>query len=106
MQCMDPLEPRFMTPDHELHKQPMQMFWVDQAALENVANIPEGKGTLLTELQTTEIDHIHWPVKPGVETVGEVKTTPAVHAGYAITWFGLSGAGIIMTRKLLTKGRG
>ena len=46
-----------------------------------------------------------FPVRPTAETVGEFKVTPATHAGYAVTWFGLSGAGMIMTRKLLTRGR-
>ena len=46
-----------------------------------------------------------FPVRPTAETVGEFKVTPATHAGYAVTWFGLSGAGMVMTRKLLTRGR-
>ena len=47
----------------------------------------------------------NYPVRPSQEYVGEFKVTPEVHAGYAVTWFGLSGAGVIMTRKLLTRGR-
>ena len=46
-----------------------------------------------------------FPVRPTAETVGEFKVTPTTHAGYAVTWFGLSGAGMVMTRKLLTRGR-
>jgi len=46
-----------------------------------------------------------WPVQPTAEKVGEFKVSPAVHAGYACTWFGLSAAGMYMTRKLITRGR-
>jgi cytochrome oxidase assembly protein ShyY1 len=44
-----------------------------------------------------------FPARASREYVGEFKVTPAVHAGYAFTWFGLSSAGIIMTRKLLSR---
>jgi cytochrome oxidase assembly protein ShyY1 len=30
---------------------------------------------------------------------------PATHVSYAVTWFSLSALGVVMTRKLLTKGR-
>ena len=46
-----------------------------------------------------------YPLQPPVSSIGNFKTTPAVHVGYAATWFGLSGAGLYMTRKLITKGR-
>jgi surfeit locus 1 family protein len=46
-----------------------------------------------------------YPLKPPVASVADFKTTPAIHAGYAATWFGLSGSGIYMTRKLITRGR-
>lgn len=46
------------------------------------------------------------PACPPADKVGEFKVTSAVHAGYAFTWFGLSTAGIYMTRMLLkAKGR-
>jgi len=83
----------------------MQMFWVDQSALEQVAGGAENEEiVMLTQVQTSD-DEPGWPVRPSVETVGEFKTTPAIHAGYAATWFGLSGAGLVMTRKLITRGR-
>lgn len=46
-----------------------------------------------------------YPLQPPVSSIGNFKTTPATHVGYAATWFGLSGAGLYMTRKLITKGR-
>jgi cytochrome oxidase assembly protein ShyY1 len=41
-----------------------------------------------------------WPVTPTAEKVGDFRVTPAVHAGYAFTWYGLSVAGLYMTRML------
>ena len=46
-----------------------------------------------------------WPVQPTADKVGEFKVTPAVHVGYAATWYGLCVAGLYMTRMLLTRGR-
>jgi hypothetical protein len=46
-----------------------------------------------------------YPLRPPVQSIADFKTTPLIHAGYAVTWFGLSGAGIYMTRKLITRGR-
>ena len=46
-----------------------------------------------------------YPLQPPVSSISAFKTIPAVHMGYAFTWFGLSGAGLYMTRKLITKGR-
>jgi hypothetical protein len=46
-----------------------------------------------------------YPLQPPVSAVGDFKTTPMIHVGYATTWFGLSAAGMYMTRKLITKGR-
>jgi cytochrome oxidase assembly protein ShyY1 len=46
-----------------------------------------------------------YPLQPPISSISEFKTTPSVHVGYAITWFGLSGAGLYMTKKLITKGR-
>jgi len=59
----------------------------------------QGKGT------TASSSAVEWPARPTAEKVGEFKISPAVHAGYAFTWFGLSTAGMVMTRKLITKGR-
>jgi hypothetical protein len=51
------------------------------------------------------LQDIVWPVTPTADKVGDFKVSPTVHAGYAFTWFGLSGAGLYMTRMLLTRGR-
>ena len=44
-----------------------------------------------------------WPISPTAEKVGEFKVSPSVHVGYATTWYGLSMAGLYMTRLLLFK---
>jgi len=47
-----------------------------------------------------------FPLQSPSDKVGEYKISPMIHAGYAFTWFGLSGAGVIMLRTMLTRGRG
>jgi cytochrome oxidase assembly protein ShyY1 len=49
---------------------------------------------------------LSFPLQAPSDKVGEYTISPTIHAGYAVTWFGMSGAGLIMTRKLLTRGRG
>jgi cytochrome oxidase assembly protein ShyY1 len=64
------------------------------------------KPVLLQEIRSsTNEASVKFPVQPPLETVGEFKVTPMIHAGYAFTWFGLASAGVVMTRKLITKGR-
>ena len=57
---------------------------------------------LLTEISNNS-EQQQFPVQPNADTVGEFKVLPPTHAAYAFTWFGLSGAGVIMTRKLLNR---
>jgi cytochrome oxidase assembly protein ShyY1 len=51
------------------------------------------------------LQDIVWPVTPTADKVGDFKVGPTMHAGYAFTWFGLSGAGLYMMRMLVTRGR-
>jgi cytochrome oxidase assembly protein ShyY1 len=95
------VEPRHITPQHDFTKWPPQFFWMDQVALQQNAGVD--KAAMLTQVRTFT-EH-KFPVQPPLETVGELKLTPMIHAGYAFTWFGLAGAGVIMTRKLITRGR-
>jgi surfeit locus 1 family protein len=60
----------------------------------------------LLQVQDSEKDKTVYPLKPPVESVAEFKTTTMIHAGYAVTWYGLSAAGVYMTRMLITRGRG
>lgn len=103
--------PRFMSPPHD-SKEPRQLLWFDRIAIERVTRTAGLAPLLLKETATTsptmedENAAPQFPVKPSKETVGEFKVPPSTHAGYAVTWYGLSGAGIFMTRKLMTRGRG
>jgi surfeit locus 1 family protein len=60
----------------------------------------------LLQVQDTEADATLYPLKPPVASVADFKTTPMIHGGYAVTWYGLSAAGVYMTRMLITRGRG
>lgn len=106
-----------MTPEHNYSKRPLQLFWLDGIALQAIAESKEST-ILLTQVQEDDNEKekqqssmnnkendVRYPLRPPVSTVGDFKTTPLIHAGYATTWFGLSAAGVYMTRKLLTKGR-
>mmetsp|Transcript_29482 Transcript_29482/g.33880 ORF Transcript_29482/g.33880 Transcript_29482/m.33880 type:complete len:279 (+) Transcript_29482:68-904(+) len=102
-------QPTFLSPQHSM-KEPKKLLWIDRASIEVKTNTKGMSPLLLTE--TTPMNSIRndnvpitFPVKPSIETVGEFKVLPLTHAGYAVTWFGLSGAGIFMTRKLITRGR-
>ena len=44
-----------------------------------------------------------WPVSPTADHMADFKTSPSIHLGYAFTWYGLSMAGLYMTRLLLFK---
>ena len=115
---------------HDYTKRPLQLFWVDGLALKAIAEITseEEVALLVQVLDTNENENenkndttssstsstatvnangalLAYPLQPPVASISEFKTTPSVHVGYATTWFGLSGAGLYMTKKLITKGR-
>jgi cytochrome oxidase assembly protein ShyY1 len=103
--------------EHDYSKRPLQLFWMDGLALQAIAGQAEDEETtLLTEIiepgtNQDEQQQQHqstkkYPRRPALETLAEFKTTPVIHAGYAVTWYGLSIAGVYMTRKLITRGRG
>lgn len=97
-------EPRFMSPPH-YSKEPRQLLWFDRKAIEEKTNTVGIAPLLMTE--TSDQGPVDGPpFKPSMQSVGEFKVSSSTHAGYAVTWFGLSGAGMIMTRKLITRGRG
>jgi len=113
-------KPRFITPEHDYSKRPLQLFWVDGLALKAIAaelytpEELESNTEVAMVTQVVEDDEtsgesnkgsLLYPLQPPVSSIGNFKTTPATHMGYAATWFGLSGAGLYMTRKLITKGR-
>jgi len=86
-----------------------RLLWLDRHAMEELTSSGEDRHPhLFVEINTAnERSDVppSFPARAGREFVGEFKVTPAIHAGYAFTWFGLSSAGIFMTRKLLSRGR-
>jgi len=109
---------------HKLDEKPAQLFWFDlptmmklagiatAAASANVDDKDDNKLLLLAtqvqDLGTTAAasnSSSAFPARPTPAAASEFKISPAVHAGYAFTWYSLSAAGLYMTRKLLTRGR-
>ena len=85
-----------------------KLLWLDRQVISELTNCPLGQTPpLFVQINNDgDLDGAsQFPAKSSRKYVGEFKVTPEVHAGYAVTWFGLSGAGILMTRKLLTRGR-
>ena len=92
-----------------------KLLWMDRPAMEELTSSPSNyHPPLFVEINTTDDGTttdaagdktLQYPVKSTQEYVGEFKVTPEIHAAYAVTWFGLSGAGVLMTRKLLSRGR-
>ena len=84
-----------------------KLLWIDRDAIEELTSTRKGEHPpLFVEIDTGNRDASEaasFPVKPSEADVGEFKVTPSVHAGYAFTWFGLSSAGMYMTRKLLLR---
>lgn len=116
------IEPKMIAIEHDYSKRPLQLFWMDGLALQAIAGQMQGETILLTEINPTSSigaaddpqsssrsnpndDDYKFPRRPTIQSLAEFKTTPAIHAGYATTWYGLSVAGIYMTRKLITRGR-
>jgi cytochrome oxidase assembly protein ShyY1 len=103
------VDPTIVSPIHN-SKKPRELLWFDRTEIEKKTNTQDKSPLLLIDTKTKQEQNDNQvtriPVKPGMDTVGEFKVTPSTHFGYGLTWFGLSGAGIIMTRKLITRGRG
>jgi len=106
--------PRFLSPPHSA-KEPRQLLWFDRLTMERKTRTIGKAPLYLKETSATTTTSStedggggvpQFPVKPSVKTVGEFKVPTSTHAGYAATWYGLSGAGIFMTRKLMMRGRG
>jgi len=118
-----PETPSFFIPKQSTKTKDNTLLWMEEEALRNATNtnamIASSDQSKENKLQpplilfvetgndnsNNDSKIISFPVKPNAETVGEFKVMPFTHATYAFTWFGLSTAGVIMTRKLITKGR-
>ncbi|GMI22396.1 hypothetical protein TrCOL_g248 [Triparma columacea] len=83
------------------------LLWLEEGAVRSVSGVDEAKEPRLRVFKEVarggggggggrrEL------VRPTAEQAVEFKVGPETHAGYAATWFSLSAAGVIMTRKLL-----
>jgi cytochrome oxidase assembly protein ShyY1 len=126
------IEPRFLVAQHDFSSRPAILYWYDLPTMldianphhheeEEEANAPSvleqqqqqqhQREFLLpyaTQIQTEDdlrAGTTNWPVSPSADKIGNFKVSPAIHVGYAVTWYGLSIAGLYMTRILLTRGR-
>ncbi|GAX23350.1 surfeit locus 1 family protein [Fistulifera solaris] len=87
---------------HDFQAQPPRLFWYDQVAMQAAAGLPlQPPSLIVTAIQNKNQSSL--PLRPPVEHVGDFKVTPAIHVGYAATWYGLSLAGVYMTRMLLRR---
>lgn len=103
-------KPRYLTPKHSIDQiDERKLIWMDREALEEASETYGQSPLLVTETSSSTEDgeerEVSFPVRPKADTVGDFTVLPSTHAGYAVTWFSLSCAGMVMTRKLLTKGR-
>mmetsp|Transcript_61479 Transcript_61479/g.71840 ORF Transcript_61479/g.71840 Transcript_61479/m.71840 type:complete len:294 (+) Transcript_61479:140-1021(+) len=103
-------EPKTFSPDHNLSKQKdnrhVILLWMERPILEKLTYTDGQDPLMLTEIVTDLDQNTTYPVSPDAESISEFNVMPMTHAGYAATWFGLSGVGMLMTRKLITRGRG
>lgn len=101
--------PTFISPPHDA-KNPRHLLWMDRPVMEDKTHTAGLSPLLITEVteETTPKDNEVWnfPVKPSKKTAGEFRVMPMTHLGYTATWFSLSGMGMIMTRRLIMRGRG
>lgn len=119
--------PRFLVAEHRFDVRPPRFFWFDRHAMREWVSSKtttndgrvdttddDGQAVRLytavaassdDDSSTTTGRRRPWPAAPPAHAVGEPKTSPSIHAGYAVTWYGLSAAGVYMTRLLLTRGR-
>lgn len=94
----------WLVPQHDFESQPPRLYWYDPAAMLQAAGVSHKQPSLMvTAVQQQQKQKLQLPLRPSVEHVGDFKVTPATHVGYAATWYGLSLAGVYMTRMLLRR---
>ena len=101
--------------DHDLSRHPAILYWYDWDTLTALA-APDDDDThravgLVTRVEdateTSETKETRYPLAPAAAQVGQFPVSAAVHAGYAVTWYGLALAGGYMLRLLLAaRGKG
>jgi hypothetical protein len=129
--CANHAVPKFMVAEHNMQTVPPRLFFYDVVALrdylhKNVLSLfgnnsnsqitsSDAGVVLLTQVKPDENgsmiplyslqEQTHWPVIPPASKVGEPKVLPVTHVGYAVTWYGMSVAGMVMMRILMNRGR-
>lgn len=89
-----------------------RLIWFDRRAIEGGTNTSNINPAYFAQVNQGEEkvydlwDERRFPIKAGADALKEFTITPEVHLSYAVTWFGLSSAGVMMTRKLMLRGRG
>jgi surfeit locus 1 family protein len=101
-------EPRFLVANHNYRERPVQLYWFDVDAMQQL--VQRNDAMLVTSYNDnnnqeagqddSDSESLLRPVRPTLESLQEFKVSPAIHAAYAFTWFSLSLAGLIMTRRL------
>jgi surfeit locus 1 family protein len=119
-------QPRFMVPEHDFGDRVQsggvripKLFWFDLNTMRTLAGkaLPtksqDERTVLENEIPYVTLVHderendasvLEFPLSPTAEAISEFKVSPAVHVGYAMTWYSLSMSGMYMTR-LLFKGK-
>ena len=77
---------------------------MDQDTMEDIAGIDKGESLVMVQVKNDN-GELQYPAQPPADVVGDFKTTPMIHVAYAVTWYSLAAAGLVMTRKLITRGR-
>lgn len=100
--------PRFLVPEHS-HLQQRTLVWMDRPAMMALGGVAyrdddDTLPLLLTQVAAEDASKDDCPMQPTMDHMGRPKISPAMHVGYAVTWYGLAAAGIYMTRKLIRKG--
>lgn len=89
-----------------------RLIWFDRKALEKGTGTTGLDPLFLTEVDSDDQDNnmndqqFRFPMKASIDALKEFTITPEIHMSYAVTWFGLSAAGLLMTKKLMLRGRG
>jgi SURF1 family len=101
-------EPRFLVANHNYRERPVQLYWFDVDAMQKL--VQRNDALLVTAYNDnnnqesgqddSDFESLLRPVRPTLTSLQEFKVSPAIHAAYAFTWFSLSLAGLIMTRRL------
>jgi surfeit locus 1 family protein len=101
-------EPRFLVANHNYRERPVQLYWFDVDAMQQL--VQRNDAMLVTSYNDnnnqesgqddSDSESLLRPVRPTLASLQEFKVSPAIHAAYAFTWFSLSLAGLIMTRRL------